>query len=47
MCCGEKASCGCVVAKVNDRLDCDGVLPLWGCGSVFEEWESIEGGRVA
>ena len=44
MCCEEKASCGCVVAKVNDRLDCDGVLSLWICGSVFEEWESIEGG---
>ena len=24
-------------------VDCDGVLSLWFCGSVFEEWESIEG----
>ena len=31
---------------MNDRLDCDGVLSLWVCGSVFEEWESIEGGRA-
>ena len=27
-------------------VDCDGVLPLWFCGSVFEEWESIEGGGI-
>ena len=27
-------------------VDCDGVLSLWVCGSVFEEWESIEGGGV-
>ena len=28
-------------------VDCDGVLSLWVCGSVPEEWESIEGGGVA
>ena len=28
-------------------VDCDGILSLWICGSVFEAWESIEGGRVA
>ena len=27
-------------------VDCDGILSLWFCGSVFEEWKSIEGGRV-
>ena len=32
---------------MDDRLDCDGILSLWVCGSVFEEWESIEGGGVA
>ena len=24
-------------------VDCDGVLSLWVCGSIFEEWKSIEG----
>lgn len=24
-------------------VDCDGILPLWFCGSVFKEWESSEG----
>ena len=28
-------------------VDRDGVLSLWVCGSVFEGWESIEGGGVA
>ena len=46
-CCEEKGSCGCVAAELNDELDCDGVLSLWFCGSVFEEWESIEGGGGA
>ena len=27
-------------------VDCDGVLSLWVRGSVFEEWESIEGGGI-
>ena len=31
---------------MSDRLDCDGVLSLWIYWSVFEEWESIEGGGV-
>ena len=34
------------MVRMNDELDCDGILPLWVCGSVFEEWESIEGGGV-
>ena len=29
---------------LGNDVDCDGVLSLWVCGSVFEEWESIEGG---
>ena len=32
---------------LGNDVDCDGVLSLWVCGSVFEEWESIEGGGVA
>ena len=31
---------------LGNGVDCDGVLSLWFCGSVFEEWESIKGGRV-
>ena len=31
---------------LGNGVDCDGILPLWVCGSVFEEWESIEGGGV-
>ena len=31
---------------MGDDVDCDGVLPLWVDRSVFEEWESIEGGGV-
>ena len=31
---------------MGDDVDCDGVLPLWVDWSVFEEWESIEGGGV-
>ena len=27
-------------------VDCDGVLSLWVCGSVSEEGESVERGRV-
>ena len=27
-------------------VDRDGILSLWVCGSVFEEWESIEGGGI-
>ena len=32
---------------LGNDVDCDGVLSLWFCGSVFEERESIEGGGVA
>ena len=28
-------------------VDCDGILPLWVHSIILEEWESIEGGRVA
>ena len=31
---------------LGNDVDCNGVLLLWVCGSVSEEWESIEGGRV-
>ena len=28
-------------------VDCDGILSLWVHSIILEEWESIEGGRVA
>ena len=31
---------------LGNAVDCDGILSLRICGSVFEEWESIEGGGV-
>ena len=43
----ERASCGWDDCELGNVVDCDGILSLWFCGSVFEEWESIEGGRVA
>ena len=47
MYCEEKESYGCDACELGNGVDCDGVLSLWFCGSVFEEWESIEGGGVA
>ena len=46
-CYEEKESYGCDDCELGNEVDCDGILPLWVCGSVFEEWESIEGGGVA
>ena len=46
MCCEEKASCGCDDRSLGNDVDCDGVLLLWVSWSVFEIWESVEGGRV-
>ena len=43
----ERGSCGYAITKLSNGVDCDGILSLWVCGSVFEEWESIEGGGVA
>ena len=47
MCYEEKESYGWDDCELGNEVDCDGVLSLWFCGSVFEEWESIEGGGVA
>ena len=43
---GERENCGWDDCDLGNEVDCDGVLSLWVCGSVFEEWESIEGGGV-
>ena len=28
--------------ELGNDVDCDGVLPLWVCGSVFEEGKSVD-----
>ena len=37
---------GALSWELGNDVDCDGVLPLWVCGSVFEEGESVERGGV-
>ena len=43
----ERGSCGYAITRLSNGVDCDGILPLWVHSIILEEWESIEGGRVA
>ena len=47
MCCEERESYGCDDCELGNGIDCDGILSLWVHSIILEEWESIEGGRVA
>ena len=47
MCYEEKESYGCDACDLGNEVDCDGILSLWVHSIILEEWESIEGGRVA
>ena len=47
MCYEEKESYGWDACELGNEVDCDGILPLWVHSIILEEWESIEGGRVA
>ena len=37
---------GALSWELGNDVDCDGILSLWVCWSVFEEGESVERGGV-